>query len=310
MLVETWIIAGLTGAIIVALFNIYQKYIIDDGISPLIIALQMHIVGSIIMVFIMSFVPYEESIGNFWTYEIYSTINIYIPRLPNMYLFSLLIATGVVNAVSFLLLASAYTHDALSIIAPLRGITPIIVAILEPLFFDLSYQIELILASLVVATGIYIVLYEGDRYEPIRRIKDLGVLKGLASAGVIAIAVLIDRYALVNYEVDPVNYTGGLIISTMVFTFVIIALMKGKKSLQTLIIKREMMVLGFLRTGAVGFAIVALSLIEGTRVNVIWQTNIIIVALFGGKLLKEDNIIRRSFGAALILVATIIVVVT
>lgn len=309
MIIENWVIIGLTGAGIVAVFNIYQKYIIEKGYEPLEIALQMHLIGSIVMSILISFFRYGEDVGNSYSTDIYGPISVYLPGIPEIGLFALILATGIVNALSFWLLASAYSDGALSVIAPLRGLTPIVVASIEPLFFSsVGYEFTLIISSIIVATGVYIVLYEDNIYEPIRRVSDIGVIKGILSAVIIAMAVLIDRYSMVNYEITPVGYTGALIISTFVFTFAITLILKGKEALQKVELNSETAILGIIRTSSVVFAITALSLVEGTRVNVIWQMSVVLSALFGGSLLSEENLVRRTLGASLIIVAAAIVV--
>lgn len=309
MIIENWAIIGLIGAGIVAVFNIYQKYIIEKGYEPLEIALQMHLVGSIVMAVVISFLEYGEDVGNSYSADIYGSISVYLPGIPETGLLALIVATGVVNALSFWLLASAYSDGALSVIAPLRGVTPIIVAFIEPLFFSsVGYEFTLIISSIIVAIGVYVVLYEDNVYEPIKRISDIGVMKGILSAAIIAMAVLIDRYSMVNYEITPVGYTGALIISTLVFTFAITLILKGKEALHKVELNSETAVLGIIRTSSVVFAITALSLVEGTRVNVVWQMSVVLAAVFGGSLLSEENLIRRGVGASLIIVAAAIVV--
>lgn len=310
MIVQNWVIVGLIGASIVAAFNIYQKYAIDDkGFDPLDIALQMHLIGAVIIIPLISVVPYQDNIGNLATFEITEFLSLYIPGIPGLELTTVIIGTGIVNAVSFWLLASAYSDDALSVIAPLRGVTPVVVAFLEPIFFSsVNYQLNLVASSIIVSIGVYVVLYEDDIYKPVRRLKDTGVIKGIASAIVIGFAVIIDRYAMVGFDLDPINYTGALILSTLFFTSLITIIIKGKKSLNIVQINLETTVLGILRTCSVVFAIVALSLVEGTRVNVIWQINVVLAAVFGGSLLSEENILRRGLGASLVIIAAGIVV--
>jgi len=187
----------LIGASFVAAFDIYQKFLVDGDYSPLQLAVQTHLVALVPLILLLALFPLTFS-----------------PQL-----LVLVIATGLVNGFGFWMLAVAYREDAISLIAPLRGITPIAVAFVEPLFFsNFSYQLSLLAASIIVAVGMYILLYEDSPWQTVSRIHKPGVKHGVACALFFAIAVLIDRYALVTTGVHPVTYSTYLIGSTLVVT--------------------------------------------------------------------------------------------
>lgn len=286
-MVETWVILGLSGAFVVGLFNIYQKYLIDNGHSPLKIIVDMHIVATLVMF----------------------TSVLFVPIIITKEILILLLITGVLNGVSFWLLALAYQEDALSLIAPLRGFTPILVAFMEPLFFDgLAYNIYLVLASIIVAIGIYVLTYEGSMRESLHRIMNGGIKKGLISAAVISFAVIADRYAIVNTEIHPVMYAAYVMFSALIFSFIIGYYYTDDSLKEQLIPEPAIIPLGVLRGISVAFAFGAFLFAEGTRVNVLWQLGGVFATIFGGSLLKDDDLVRRSIGATMIVVAAAIVV--
>jgi len=55
--------------------------------------------------------------------------------------------------------------------------------------------------------------------------------------------------------------------------------------------------------------IAALALVEGTRINVLWQFGAVLAAVFGGRLFTESDVLRRVVGAILIAVAAGVVIV-
>ena len=112
----------------------HQKYVIENRQTPLQFATGMHLVASVLLL---------------------STL-LFIPAFFSIKMFLLLLASGLINGISFWLLAIAYEQDSLSLIAPLRGVIPIFVAFLEPLIFqNFNYKLSLVVSSIVVAVGIY-----------------------------------------------------------------------------------------------------------------------------------------------------------
>lgn len=286
---DLWIIFGLCGAFLVGLFNIYQKKLINVEISPIKIAVQMHLIGGLIGLPILIY------LFSGWT----QTVII------------LLALTGLSNGLSFWFLAEAYGYDSLSIIAPLRGVTPLLVAFIEPLVFqELQYERSLIIASIVVALGLYILLYEDSPLKSLKRINTPGVLIGILSAAVISVAVLIDRYAMTTTDMSPVVYAVFVIWFSLGYLLFITAIRKQYNFKYVIKPTLKMIPLGFFRFTSAALAISALTLIEGTRLNILWQFGYVVAAIFGGKLLGESNLLRRGIGAILILLATVIVIVS
>lgn len=117
-MIELWLIYGLVGAFINGLFNTYQKVLTNNGRSPIEILVSMHTVALVILL------P---------TLVVYNLVF-------SWELFGLLVLTGALNGLSFYYLAIAYDYGALSIVAPLRGIKPILVAFIGPFVFpDFGY---------------------------------------------------------------------------------------------------------------------------------------------------------------------------
>lgn len=286
-MIEVWLIYGLVGAFVNGLFNTYQKVLTNNGRSPVEILVSMHTVAFVILS---------------------PTLVIYRPSF-SWELLGLLILTGVLNGLSFYYLAIAYDYGALSIVAPLRGITPILVAFMEPLVFsDFGYDYILVIASFLVGLGIYVLLYEDSITKPITRIKDEGVSRGLLSAAIISLAVLVDRYALIETSVEPEPYAALVVFGSLVASLVITWRVSDIQ--ESLNFDREILPIGVLRAVSIFMVFGALSLTEGTKVNIILQLGVIIATIAGGSLLGEDNIIRRILGVILILIAAFIVATT
>ena len=287
-MVELWIVIGLTGSVVAGLFNLYQKYVIERGQTPLQVITGMHLVASLILLSTLLFVPIFFSVK----------------------MFLLLVASGIINGVSFWLLAIAYEQDSLSLIAPLRGVTPVFVAFFEPIIFqNVKYELSLVTSSIVVAFGIYVLLYEDSFVAPLERLGDRGVSRGVLSAVTIAFAVLIDRYAIVNTDVEPITYSTYLMLTALVSSVLISVHVSDETIKDMLIPDLGIVPLGCLRALNVVLAFITLSLVEGTRFNIVWQFGTMIAAIGGGSLLNEEGLVRKSMGALMILLAVSVVVI-
>lgn len=285
--IPLWVILGILGTITLAGLDLYKKHLVDDDHSPLNVTLQMHIVGLVPALAIL----------------------VYFPLTISRDLAILIIGTGVVNGFGFWFLARAFHRDAISLVAPLRGLIPISVALVEPLVFpDFHYHPPLLISALIVSIGMYILLYEDSLQTTRQRLRDPGVMYGVGFALCITAAVLIDRYALVTTGVHPITYSSYLLISTLFVTFGI-TLYYADRPLNSIRPTRIFVPLGILRFGNILIAMAALSLIDATRINVLWQFGVVITALLGGKLFREDHLLRRVIGAVLIALAAALVIV-
>lgn len=287
---EIWILFGFIGVISLTAYNIYQKYLVDIGFEPITIVVMMNVI---------SFIPF--------IYIIYT--NPFISSSKLFYI--LLITTSFCSSVSFLALIYGFKSGAISLVAPLRGITPIVVAFIEPfLFGGFTHELTLIISSIFVASGIYIILYENNILSPVYNLSQTPVRLGLLSGIIIAGSVIIDRYILVTFDINPLTLAGYIIFLNAIFLIVLYKIFINEKPLRKIItFNKELAVMSGIRFSEVSMALITISLVEGTRVSIFWQLNVLLSAIIGGKLIKEDNLLRKGIGATLILIATIIVII-
>lgn len=286
-MVDLWLLIGLVTPFVVAIFYTTQKQL-TNTYTPLEVSVSMHIVPTIAL----------------------SVFLVIYPYLPNKSFLVLGGLSGLTNAISFILLTKAYSKDALSVIAPLRGITPIVVASIEPLVFtSIMYNETLLLASVLVAVGIYIIFYEDSIVKPFKDLFNPGPLFGLFSAVVIAFAVLVDRTVLVNYSIHPLTYTFYVSFFTLLWLLIYTAIY-GKSIQKTIIKTQDTIRIGALRTLTLSLGLGLLSLISGSLMNILWQLNIVITVIIGGRLIGEENTKRRIIGAVIIVLAVILSIYT
>lgn len=285
-MVEQWILIALTGAVCSGLFNIYQKQLLTTDFEPLELVFVTNIFAALLLSPIVLLADVQASV----TLLVFAT------------------ASGLVNAVSFVLLAKAYNTGSLSLVAPLRGIVPVLVAAVEPLFFArLDYTRSLLLASGIVGIGLYVLFYEESIFRPIRRLQDRSVQVGLASSVVIVFAVLIDARALVTTDINPILYALYLTVTT-VFFLSLVPLFRRNNPVEQFRADRRAVVIGLLRGLNLALIFGALSITAATRVNIVLQLGPVIAAVVGGSLFNESNLLVRTLGSVLILSSSIIVI--
>lgn len=282
-MVELWLLIGLVTPFVVAIFYTMQKQL-TNTYTPLEVSVSMHIVPTITL----------------------SVFLVIYPYLPNKSFLLFGGLSGLINAISFILLTKAYSKDALSVIAPLRGITPIVVASIEPLVFtSIMYNETILLASVLVAVGIYIIFYEDSIVKPFKDLFNSGPLFGLFSAIVIAFAVLVDRTVLVNYSIHPLTYTFYVSFFTL-FWLLLYTVIYGESIQETIIKTQDTVKIGALRTLTLSLGLGLLSLVSGSLMNILWQLNIVITVIIGGRLIGEKNTKRRIIGSVIIVLAVIL----
>lgn len=291
-----WIITGLIVVVSLVGFNTFQKALVSDY-GALDVAYYTNFIAAGIL---LPVAAYYFNVGDF-------------PIQSGLFL----IASGIFNAVSFYFLPLALAKEDLGVISQTRGITPIMLAFIEPLIFlDLDYDPVLIVAGFLAGLGLYISFSEDGLLTPIKKISSTGVQLGLISAVVIIFAVLVDRFAVTEVGASPQMYAFGLAGTTALF----LSLMRYKNPLDrlfdveiedtsTVVPPREFIPVGIFRASAIGFAIYTLSITTGTEYNILVQLSIPLSVLSAYIFLGEDKFtIRRVIGAMIIVTAIYLLV--
>lgn len=276
---ELWLITGLLVCLALGAFNTLQKHLVSNY-SPVTVGYSTNFIASLFLAPV----------------AIYYFLQSGFPLKA----LGFLVLTGVFNALSFYLLPLALSKEDLGVIAPTRGVSPISIAIIEPLFFvGLAYDINLIAAGLLAGIGLYIANSEEGLMTPIKNLQSPGVLYGLASATCISGAVLADRYAVHSVGAKPQVYAFGLVAITSLFLAVLRLYKEGQTSL---IPEKEFIPVGMARAVTVGAGIFTLSIATGTQFNVLVQLSIPLSVLLGYLFLGERKFTgRQVVGSAIII---------
>lgn len=279
---ELWLFTGLLVCLALGAFNTLQKHLVSDY-SPVTVGYSTNLIASLFLAPI----------------AIYYFLQFGFP----LEALALLVLTGIFNALSFYLLPLALSKEDLGVIAPTRGVSPISIAIIEPVFFvGLAYNLNLVAAGLLAGFGLYIANSEEGLMTPIKNLQSPGVLYGLVSATCISGAVLADRYAVHSVGAKPQVYAFGLVAITSLF----LALLRLYKEGQTsLVPEKEFIPVGIARAITVGAGIFTLSIATGTQFNVLVQLSIPLSVLLGYLFLGERKFTGRQVIGSVVIISGI-----
>lgn len=207
--------------------------------------------------------------------------------------------SAIANVVYLTAFFKAAEHEDLSVIVPVTGILPVIVALLEPLVFNATYSARLLAATAVVVIGVYLVLLDDDYTTPFRRLTTRGPQFALISTAALAIALLADSY--VATALPPVGYAGILTALQLPF-FAAILYTKNSSFLKTpqRLATRSLLTFGAVRGASLILLLTALSLISATKHTLFLQLVPVITVFIGGTILNEDHMYRRLTGALVV----------
>lgn len=277
---ELWLVTGLIVCIALGAFNTLQKHLVGSY-SPVTVGYSTNLIAAgflspiAVYYFIKAGFPYEALI--------------------------FLGLTGVFNAFSFYLLPLALSKEDLGVIAPTRGISPISIAIIEPLVFvGLGYNMNLIFAGLLAGLGLYIAFSEDGLLTPIKNLQSRGVIYGLLSATCISGAVLTDRFAVHSVGALPQVYAFGLVSVTAFFLGI---LQFHKEDNPSIIPDKNFIPVGMARAVTVGAGMFTLSIATGTQFNVLVQLSIPLSVLLGFIFLGEQKFTGRQVIGSLIIIS-------
>lgn len=230
---------------------------------------------------------------------------IYFPATITPFLALLLIFSGLASVLAIWMFLVALDIGEMSVVTPLRRISPVLVAIIEPFFLALSYNPKIILGAFLCGLGAYITAVKTENIAA--PLEDLVHKAALLAFGV-AFLKAIGSVATV-YLVQEIDYLFLSFFSLLSMAIGFGAITYSKKKEIRLSAARNP------KVGIVGiFAVVttvmmtyAYSLASATQVVTVKQTTIIFSILIGGKFFSEDDMIRKIIGSLLIIAAVIFV---
>lgn len=219
--------------------------------------------------------------------------------------------SGLANITGFLAYNQSIHAGKLSEEVPLSKLNPLFTAIIAVPLLGETLSTLNITGILLVIAGTFTVLVNPFKLVSSLKEKDSLRPAGIAvlSAIIFSVAAVADRFA--TQIVDPTVYT------MMIFTFMVagyMPLMNKREEKPYTEIKAQLFkhpflytLTGFMAIGASLAIFTSFSLAEASRVIPLLQLQVLISVMAGGKLFKEEDIIRKLLGS-LIMIGGIILV--
>lgn len=230
---------------------------------------------------------------------------LYFPSGITFFMVLLLVFSGFASVIAIWMFLIALDIGEMSIVTPLRRISPVLVAIIEPFFLALSYNPQIMLGAVLCGLGAFITAVKTENMTT--PLKDLANKAAMLAIGV-AFFKALGSVATV-YLVQDISYLFLSFFSLFSMAIGFGAITYSKKN------KIRLGKIKNLKIGIVGiFAVVttimityAYSLASATQVMTVKQTTIIFSIIIGGKFFSEENMLRKILGSLLIIAAVILV---
>jgi drug/metabolite transporter (DMT)-like permease len=214
------------------------------------------------------------------------------------------LATGLLHALYFLFLALAYEAGDLSVVYPLmRGLGPLLVALLAPLVLGEELSAAGIAGIALVLAGIYTIHLQGFRPADLRR--PFGAIRGRASAFGLLTAATIPLYSLVDKvgvaRVPPFLYVYAMFVLTVAcLTPVVWPRRRAQVRWEWTRNRASVCVVGVVSLGTYLLVLMALRISKVSYLVAAREMAIVFGAILGTVVLKEGHGAQKTAGSLLI----------
>jgi drug/metabolite transporter (DMT)-like permease len=226
---------------------------------------------------------------------------------------------SVMNAAAFFAVMTSIKKLDISEALPLLALSPGIVAIAGVIFIDDHLELYQWVGVILMVTGTYLLeLRKGNEniFTPLKNI----VVSGKYTPVMIALLLftvssLIDRILLRDYALPPYTFMAyqQLFFVIIFLTLFTISMMRGKTVIRDFRIGRE--IWGILILTSIFTVIYRYTQIEAVKlapvalVLSVKRLSVLMAVLTGGRIFKEEFLVRRIIAAAIILLGTTILIV-
>lgn len=216
-----------------------------------------------------------------------------------------LLVVGVLNIAAFWVYMEALSQTELGVAGSLKRLSPVFVALLEPVILGTVFNPLAGLGCLLAGLGGYTLLIR-DRnvFLPVKKIGETGTQLGILTAAVYALTSIGSRFGASNFS----PFVFGAVISVVMTTgFFVVIRYRGVNISRPS--RRNLSILGSTNAFKNIAIWIAYSLASATTVTAAAQITVIFNILAGGFFLEEENIYVKLLGG-LMIVAGIFLVVT
>jgi drug/metabolite transporter (DMT)-like permease len=226
------------------------------------------------------------------------------PEFTPALVFSIILSAAGVLSSTYIYVEAMRISD-LSVTEPLRQMTPLIVAFIEPLVLKTGFSWIIVLAGLLGAVGSYILVSENGLMKPFRNIRNRGALMAVAVAAIFAVLAVVKRFGSTNIE--PLLFTYFSYVLGLL-GFWIWKRKDGDSIKKESWLRKDVFAMGTVTAVGAVITIYAFSLISASEATIIKQMSGIFGILIGGRFFQEEDIYRKMLGAVILILGVVLVV--
>jgi drug/metabolite transporter (DMT)-like permease len=283
---EVGILVGLVSAFTSSLKESIRKHVSSD-FSSVEIGFLTQVYGAVVLA----------------PFAIYFLLQTQVTFTPGLIFALLVSAVGVVS--STYIYVEALRISDLSVTEPLRQMTPLLVALLEPLILKTAFSAEIFTAAILGALGSYVLVSKNGLKDPLENIKNKGALMAVLVAVIFAVLAIVKRFG--STSIEPLLFTYFSYILGLI-GFWIWKRRNGENMKRQDFIRIDVAAMGTVTAVGAVITIYAFSLISASVVVVVKQTSGILGILIGRRFFDEEAIIRKIIGALIVIAGVILVI--
>lgn len=217
----------------------------------------------------------------------------------------LLILLGIFTVGSIWMFLVALDLGEMSVVTPLRRISPVFVALLEPFFLALSFNPLVIFGALLCGLGAFITAVETENlFDPLKDLMKFTAVLAIGVAVLKAFGSIVTVYLVEEMSVLFLSFYSVL---TMAVGFGLITYRNNGGYNYQKIKDIEVFSVGILAVVGTVLITYAYSLATATQVVTVKQTTILFSIIIAGYYFEEESLKRKTVGSLLIIAAVILV---
>lgn len=278
-----WIIVVLVAAFLMSVRDGFQKKVLKD-IDAYELGFFSGVIGSILLL------PYGI---------------IHFPTELSLFLAGLLAFLGVVTVLSIWIFLVALDIGEMSVVTPLRRVSPVFVAVIEPIFLALSFNPVVVFGAFLCGLGAFVTAVKTENiFEPLEDLLQITALMAIGVAVLKAFGSIATVYLVKEIHVLFLSFYSVL---AMAIGFGLITYRNNGGFNYHKIKDFEVSLVGLLAVAGTILITYGYSLASATEVVTLKQSTILFSLLIAGKYFEEEGLKRKAVGSTLIIAAVIIV---
>jgi uncharacterized membrane protein len=221
----------------------------------------------------------------------------------------MVILSAIIHAIYYVVLLHGYQVAPLSVVYPIaRGTGPLLASISAIFIFSEKLTINSGCGILLIVFGIILLTWSKE-LSIFDKSSLRGIGWGLLTGLMISLYTLTDSYGVKVLKMDPLlfDYWSNVLRVAILLPFVIKDLSKIKYTLKANL--KSILIISILGPSAYILVLTAIQIAPVSHVAPAREISMLIGAFFGGKLLKEGQLLRRMLAAGLIGLGAILLVV-